>query len=169
MRTLVAYCETHLRHRLVSVPVPAGDYLAALFAFLWDSGMRIGDAVSMEFPWIQTGTVTWRQSKTGVWHRAQLSTNTLAAIERIREPVRAMIWPRPAENRTALYRLIKSAILAAGLSGTSKYIRRGVATNVFLNGGDPGRALGHVPGSRVAHRHYVSVDAQLSPVSPTEL
>jgi len=53
--------------------------------------------------------------------------------------------------------------------GTSKLIRQGVATDVFLAGKDPGQALGHVPGSRVAIRHYVRPDAQLSPVSPTEL
>jgi len=169
MRTLIAYCETGLRHHLISVRVPCGDYLASLFGFLWDSGMRLGDAVSMEFAWPQSRTVTWRQSKTGAWHRAVLSTKTMDAIEKIRLPERRLVWPRETDNLTALHRLIKGAIKDAGLVGTSKYIRRGVATNVYLNGGDPGAALGHVPGSRVAYRHYVSQEAQLSPVSPTEL
>ncbi len=169
MRRLVDHCEQQLRHPLVLVPVPAGDYLAALFLFLWDTGMRLGDALSMEFAWLTTGTVTWRQHKTGVWHRARLTPRTRAAIERIRVPERCLIWPRPNPNRTALYRLIKAAIAGAELRGTSKWIRRGVATDVYLSGGDPARALGHVPGSRVAYKHYVSQDAQLEVVSPTEL
>jgi len=169
MRSLIAYCERELRHHLISVRVPTGDYLAALFAFLWDTGMRVGDAVAMEFEDIETGTVTWLQSKTGVWHQAVLSAQTRDRIERIRLPVRAVIWPRPARNKTALFRLIKRAFLGAGLKGTSKYIRRGVATDVYLSGRDPAQALGHVPGSRVAYRHYVSAEAQLEPVSPTPL
>lgn len=165
--TLVDWCEGNLRRRMRLVPVPAGDYLAALFLFLWSSGMRVGDAISMEYAWIQP-TITWRQSKTGRWHRASLSPRTIAAIERIRTE-RALVWPRPGKSRTALYRLIKRAFAGAGLQGSSRSIRRGHATNVYLSGGDPGQALGHVPGSRVAFRHYVSQEAQLGVVSPTEL
>lgn len=167
MTRLVAWCQVNLRRKMRLVPVPAGDYLAALFLFLWATGMRLGDAVSMEYAWLGP-TITWRQSKTGRWHRASLSPATLAAIEKIRTE-RAMIWPRPGKNRTALYRLIRKAFAGAGLEGTSRWIRRGVATNVYINGGDPGAALGHVPGSRVAHRFYVSQDAQITPVSPTPL
>lgn len=166
---LVEWCQTNMRRRLRLVPVPAGDYLAALFLFLWSTGMRLGDAVSMEYSWLQGDMVTWRQSKTGHWHRARLSPATLHAIEKIRTPERALIWPRPAKSRTALYALIRRAFKGAGLIGTSKYIRRGVATDVFQRGLDPGRALGHVPGSRVAIRYYVSQDAKIEPVSPTEL
>lgn len=164
---LVAWCQQNLRRKMRLVPVPAGDYLAALFLFLWSTGMRLGDALSMEYAWIAP-TITWQQSKTGRWHRARLSPATLAAIENIRTE-RALVWPRPGKSRTALYKLIRRAFTGAGLSGTSKFIRRGVATNVYLNGDDPGQALGHVPGSRVAIRFYVSQEAQLAPVSPTEL
>lgn len=164
---LVEWCLANKRRKMRLVPVPAGDYLAALFLFLWSSGMRLGDALSMEFSWIQP-TITWKQSKTGRWHRAKLSSSTLEAIERIKTN-RSMVWPRPNKSRTALYNLIRAAFRGAGLEGSSRWIRRGVATNVYLNGGDPGAALGHVPGSRVAYRFYVSQDAQLSPVSPTEL
>lgn len=165
---LVTFCEVAMRRRLRSVPVPAGDYLAALFLFLWSSGMRLGDALSMEFAWLGP-TVTFRQSKTSEWHRASLSSRTLAAIERIRSPERAMVWPRPGKSRTALYRLIRRAIQGAGLSGSSKYIRRGGATDCYQQGKDPARYCGHVPGSRVALRWYVSREAQIEPVSPTEL
>lgn len=164
---LVAWCQVNMRRKMRLVPVPAGDYLAALFLFLWSSGMRLGDALSMEFAWISP-TITYRQSKTGRWNRSTLSPATLAAIEAIRTE-RALIWPRPGKSRTALYRLIRRAFAGAGLEGTSKRIRQGVAENVYLNGGDPGRALGHVPGSRVAFKHYVSQDAQLATESPTEL
>lgn len=56
--------------------------------------------------------------------------------------------------------MIRRAFAGAGLTGTSKYIRRGVATDVYLRGLDPGRALGHVPGSRVAIRWYVSLEVR---------
>lgn len=166
---LVEWCQLHMRRRMRLIPVPAGDYLAALFLFLWSTGMRLGDALSMQFDWLQTDTVTWRQSKTDRWHTARLSPATLHAIETIRTPGRSLIWPRPGKSRTALYAMIRRAFRGAGLDGTSKYIRRGVATDVFTRGLDPGRALGHVPGSRVAIRFYVSQDAQIEPVSPTEL
>lgn len=167
-RLLVAWCEVNLRRRMRLISVPAGDYLAALFAFLWDSGMRIGDAISMEFAWLGP-RVTWCQSKTSVWHQAEISPRTLELIERIRIPERAMIWPRPAKSRTALYRLIRRAAAGAGLNGTSKFFRRGGATNVHVNGGDAGRYCGHVAGSRVAYRFYVSPAAQLKSESPNRL
>lgn len=168
-RELVAHCELNYRRRMRLVSVAKGDYLAALFGFLWDTDMRLGDALSMEFDWIQVGQVTWLQSKTKRWHRAKVSDKTDAAIARIRTPGRRLIWPRPSKSRTSLYKMIRQAFLDAGLQGTSKWIRRGAATDVYLSGGDPSRALGHVPGSRVAYRHYVAQEAQLEPVSPTEL
>lgn len=164
---LIAWCQANMRRKMRLVPVPAGDYLAALFLFLWSTGMRLGDALTIDYSQIDQ-TITWRQSKTGRWNSAKLSPATLAAIEAIRTD-RALVWPRPGKSRTALYRLIKRAFAGVGMVGTSKLIRQGVATDVFLAGKDPGQALGHVPGSRVAIRHYVRPDAQLSPVSPTEL
>lgn len=166
---LVEYCQTHMRRRMRLVSVPAGDYLAALFLYLWATGCRIGDALAVRYDMLDGDTVTWRQSKTGTWCRARLSPATLHAVELIRTPGRCLVWPRPGKSRTALYAMIKRAFRGAGLDGTSKYIRRGVATDVFQRGLDPGRALGHVPGSRVAIRFYVSQDAQIEPVSPTEL
>lgn len=168
-RTLIEYCETHHRRRMRLISVPKGDYLAALFGFLWDTDMRLGDSLSMEFNWIQAGHVTWLQSKTKRWHRAKVSEKTLGLIDRIRSPERRLIWPRPSKSQTSLFRMIRRAFIDAGLEGSSKWIRRGAATDVYLSGGDPSRALGHVPGSRVAYRHYVSQEAQLEPVSPTEL
>lgn len=164
---LIAWCRVNMRRRLRLVPVPAGDYLAALFAFLWDSGMRLGDAVAMRYEALAP-TILWLQTKTGRWHKAQLTDDTLRAIEQIRTP-RTMIWPRPAKSRTALYALIRRAFAGAGMVGTSKRFRQGVATDVYLQGLDPGSALGHVPGSRVAFRHYVRPDAQITVVSPTAL
>lgn len=169
LRRVICFAEHQMRFRLRSVDVFAGDYVAALLRFLHDSGMRVGDAVSMEFAWLAGGTVTWKQSKTAYWHRAKLSQCTLDAIRKIRTDNRSLIWPRGRSDSGALYRLIRIAAAGAGLTGTSKYIRRGVATDVYLRGLDPGRALGHVPGSRVAIRWYVSQEAQIDPVSPTEL
>ena len=166
---LVEYCQENMRRRMRLIPVPAGDYLAALFLYLWATGCRIGDALAVRYDMLNGDTVTWRQQKTGTWHRARLSPATLHAVELIRTPGRCLVWPRPGKSRTALYAMIKRAFSGAGLTGTSKYIRRGVATDVFQRGLDPGRALGHVPGSRVAIRFYVSQDAQIDPVSPTEL
>lgn len=166
---LVEYCQENMRRRMRLVPVPAGDYLAALFLYLWATGCRIGDALAVRYDMLDGDTVTWRQQKTGTWNRARLSPATLHAVELIRTPGRLLVWPRPGKSRTALYAMIKRAFSGAGLDGTSKYIRRGVATDVFQRGLDPGRALGHVPGSRVAIRYYVSQDAQIEPVSPTEL
>ena len=165
---LVAWCRINMRRKLRSVPVAAGDYLGALYAFLWDSAMRLGDALDMQWEWIGP-TVTWRQSKTSTWHTARISQTTLELLERIRVPGHSKPWPRSASSRTSLYAMIRRSFRGAGLSGTSKWLRRGAATDCFERGLDPGKCLGHVPGSRVAIRHYVSPAAQLEPVSPREL
>lgn len=165
---LVAWCRCNMRRRLRSVPVSGGDYLAALYAFMWDSAMRLGDALDMQWEWIGP-TVTWRQSKTSRWCTAKISSSTLELLERIRVPGHSKPWPRSASSRTSLYAMIRRSFRGAGLTGTSKWLRRGAATDVFERGLDPGRALGHVPGSRVALRYYVSQEAQIEPVSPREL
>ncbi len=169
IRNVLAYCESNMRFPLRSVNVMAGDYVGALIRFLHDSGMRIGDAVSMEFDWVLPGTVTWAQHKTGVWHRAQLTPETLAAIKKIRTDDRRLIWPRRRTDSGALYRLVRTAAIGAGVDGTSKFIRRGGATDVYRQGKDPAKYCGHAPGSRVAVYWYVSRDAQIDPVSPTKI
>lgn len=170
VRRLIAWCQTHLRRRMRLVSVPAGDYLAALFAVLWDSGMRLGDALALTFGDVATGSVAWRQSKTGRWHRAQLRQTTLAAVERIRLPERRLVWQRTGASRTALYRLIRRAAAGAGLTGSSKYIRRGGATDCERReAGSAPAYLGHVAGSRVAYRHYVDTAALARVVTPGEL
>lgn len=165
---LVAWCRVNMRRKLRSVPVATGDYLGALYAFLWDSAMRLGDALDMQWEWIGP-TVTWRQSKTSTWHTARISQTTLELLERIRVPGHSKPWPRSASSRTSLYAMIRRSFRGAGLSGTSKWLRRGAATDCFERGLDPGKCLGHVPGSRVAIRHYVSPAAQIQIVSPQEL
>lgn len=169
VRRVLNYCEREMRFQLRSVNCIAGDYLSALVRFLHDVGMRIGDSICMEFDWVLNGTVTWRQGKTGYWHSARLSQGTLDAIRRIRTDSRRLIWPRRRSDSGALYRLFRQAAEGAGLIGTSKYIRRGGATDVFLRGDDPAKYCGHKPGSRVALKWYVSRTAQITPVSPTEL
>lgn len=168
VRTLVAHCQSQYRRRLRLIPVAKGDYLAALFSFLWDADMRLLDATQFEFARLGP-QIAWRQSKTGHWARARVTDKTLALIDRIREPARRLIFPRPARSRTALYKMIREAFAAAGLAGTSKFIRRGAATDVFLDDRDPAVALGHVPGSRVAYRNYIPQEAQLRVESPREL
>lgn len=154
---LIEYCEIEpsMRRRLRTVKVAKGLYLGALFRFLRNCGMRLGDALQVRFTDISSGTITWQQHKTGIWHRAELWPSTLRAIERIREPARDFIWFQGTTQRRGLYRMIQLAVKRAGMSGTTKYIRRGVATDVFCAGADPSAALGHVPGSRVAFKHYV--------------
>lgn len=168
MRRLIDYCRTHYRRRLRLVPVAKGDYLAALYGLLWDADMRLLDATQLGFASLGP-EITWRQSKTGRWARARISTGTLALIDAIRQPARLLIFPRPSRSRTALYKMIRESFAAAGLAGTSKYIRRGAATDVYLDDRDPAVALGHAPGSRVAYRNYIPQAAQLRVESPREL
>lgn len=168
VRALIDVCRARYRRRLRLIPVVKGDYLAALFAFLWDSDMRLLDATEFDFARLAP-EIVWRQSKTGRWARARITPRTLELIERIRLPVRQKIFPRPGQSRTALYKMIREAFAAAGLVGTSKYIRRGAATDVFRDDRDPAVALGHVPGSRVAYRNYIPQAAQLKVESPQPL
>lgn len=168
---LCEYCEIErsMRRRLRLVKVEKGLYLSALFKFLFNTGMRLGDALDVEFEDIKAGEIVFRQNKTDVWHRAVLWPSTLRAIERIRFPERRRIWWQPSTGRRSLYRTIQITVQRAGMVGTTKFARRGGATAVEQE--QPGMApvyLGHVPGSDVAYRHYVDQSLLTRAASPSE-
>lgn len=168
---LCEYCtiERSMRRQLRLVKVDKGLYLAAMFKFLYNTGMRLGDALDVEFEDIKSGEIVFCQNKTGVYHRVVLWPSTLRAIERIRLPERRRIWWQPSTGRRALYRTIQVTVKRAGLVGTTKFARRGGATAVEQ--AQPGMAptyLGHVPGSDVAYRHYVDQSLLTRTASPAE-
>lgn len=169
---LCEYCEIEpgMRRRLRLVKVQKGLYLSALFRWLFNTGMRLGDALDVSFSDIQGGQIVFRQNKTEVWHRVKLWPSTLRAIDRIRDPQRDRIWWQPSRGHRALYRTIQLTVERAGLKGTTKFARRGGATVVEQE--QPGMAptyLGHVPGSTVAYRHYVDQRLLTRVASPSEL
>lgn len=168
---LCEFCEIDpsMRRRLRMTKVPKGLYLGALFRFMFNTGMRLGDALDVSFADIQGGQITFSQNKTGVFHRVVLWPSTIRAIERIREPKRDRIWWQGGTANRALYKTIQLTVKRAGLKGTSKYARRGGATTVEQE--QPGMAptyLGHVPGSTVAYSNYVDRRLLTRTACPTE-
>lgn len=142
--------------------IKAGTYWASLFSAAWDSGLRLGDLLSLELEWLirdrKTGTavVVVSASKTGKEHVVTFNKPTMQLIDRsIKEhPHRKLIWPLKNQRRE-FYRDVKKRIEAAGLEGSFRYLRRSAVT--YAESISPGmgtRLAGHRD-SRTTRESYI--------------
>lgn len=132
----------------------------------WNCGLRLGDLLALRFSDIQSGVLVVTQQKTGELLGQPLWPETVAAIEAIRSPERQRIFG-DALSRRKVQDYFKLLVLSAGLTGTSKWLRRSGATSIEI--AQPGSAmafLGHkTPG--LAYKHYVDLaQVQRSKIAP---
>ncbi len=74
--------------------IPAAAWWDAFARIAWDSTLRVGDILNLEFAQLASdGSLIVVQQKTGQAIAVQLSVETLAAIDRIRMPQRSRILP----------------------------------------------------------------------------
>lgn len=121
----------------------------------WDSGLRLGDILTLTMDEIrQDGLIVRRLNKTGRIHAAQLSKETLEAIEAMGHRVPGEVFPLGCKRDT-FYARFRRLAGKAGVTGTSKFLRRGSATACEKI--VPGSAMAHLghrtPG--LAYKHYV--------------
>jgi integrase len=131
--------------------VPAADWLVALHACLYDTGERIGAMLKAKWSGlnVETGWLTInaelrkgkREDKTWPLHR-----DTMAFLERIREPERDLIFPWPHHD-TTLYHRYDVMLQKAGLPHTRKHkfhcLRKTSASFFKAAGGNAQEHLGH--------------------------
>jgi site-specific recombinase XerD len=121
----------------------------------YDTGLRLADVLSIERPWIQAGTVTIVQAKTGHQHTAPLRDSTLALIgQMMGKQATGLIWPLWG-RREVFYRAFKKLREDAGLkAGTSRWLRR--SSYSYVEASNPGMGAAHLghktPG--LAKKHY---------------
>lgn len=138
-----------------------GTYWGSLFSAAWDSALRLGDLLDIEFDWIikdKTGAGLLRkvQSKTNREHYVQFSPSTmkLINISKSQSPKRRLIWPQKTTRRR-FYEQVKTIIQSCDEQGTFRYFRRSSIT--FAESQSPGsgqRLAGHQD-SRTTRESYI--------------
>lgn len=156
IRQLIASCA-HLRGTFRRFPIRRRIYFESLVECAYDSGLRLGDLLSLERAWIWPGGfLSVVQAKTRNTIRVQLRDTTLAKIDECMAdwPGRALIWPQFAE-RKRLYEYVRRLVKVAGVRpGTLKWIRRSSASYVeAMHPGCGAAHLGHRT-SGIAEQFY---------------
>jgi len=137
-----------------------GTYWASLFSAAWDSALRLGDLLSIEYGWIQKrhgcGFLRIIQSKTQREHQVQLNKCTMRLIERSIEqsPHRRLIWPLKT-TRKRFYRDVKAIINKANESGSFRYFRRSAVTFAESQSPGSGQRLAAHRDSRTTRESYI--------------
>lgn len=139
-----------------------GTYWGSLFSAAWDTGLRLGDLLSLELDWLirdqksGTAVVVMSASKTGKEHVVTLNAPTMQLIDQsIKEhPQRKLIWPL-RNARREFYRDVKKRLAVVGLEGSFRYLRRSAVT--YAESISPGmgtRLAGHSD-SRTTRESYI--------------
>lgn len=130
-------------------------YYLSLLVVLWDTGLRIGDIPFIRVDKFNPEGLIWaHEHKTGKarWRRLSATGTELVGACISLESTRELIWP--GHNAKSLARSVNRIIRAAGLPGTTKWIRRGSSSEVDrLHPGQGWRFLAHSTPS-VFENHY---------------
>jgi len=129
--------------------VPARLWWVSLHNVCWDSGERIGALLEARWEHLRQDYLTLPAEirKGGRCDRVyHLHADTLATLERIRQPERALIWPWD-RSPNILWARYKSILKRAGLPHDRKSMfhrmRKSVASHYAAAGGNATALLGH--------------------------
>lgn len=139
-----------LPHRFNKSPMPRRIYWRSLLLAYWDTALRLADLLSLESGWIWRmpdgcGKLVIVQAKTGFQIPHILRPATMEAIDECiaAGPKRRRIWGGIITQRH-FYPAFKKLARQAGLSGTSKFIRRGSSSECDREKpGSGAKKLGH--------------------------
>lgn len=154
-RLIVAAAETPGRFR--HSPLRCGHWTESLFRAGYDTALRLGDLLSIEYDWIPpSGSFIIRQAKTGDEHRVRLRDTTLKSIwQTMEDQPRRLIWPQWG-RREAIFRHIHQVICRAGVTrGTFKWFRRTAITQVERIQPGAGTVLAGHRSRAVTERYYI--------------
>lgn len=142
--------------------VPAANWWLALHGYLWDSASRTSEALQLRWEWLDLGRglahvpafARKGKSSDAVY---QLMSDTVYALELIRQPVRELVFHWPG-HPSALYKRYATILRRAGLPADRysmpQKMRRSHASHLALAGGDATASLGH-SSDYVTRCHYL--------------
>jgi len=144
------------------VGIPKWLYWTSFIMASWDSALRLGDLLALERSDIWpapggAGLLSIVMRKTGRQIRLQLRPATMQAIDASMQfgGKRKLIWPLGG-HREAWYRQFKRLVKKAGLTGTSRYLRRGASSEAeSLQAGAGPALLGHRDDGTTFRQHYL--------------
>lgn len=148
VRQLRDHCLT-LRGRFAGVPKRL--YFASLVAAGYETGLRLGDQLSLERIWFVPlpggeARLTMIEAKTGKPCRRVLSAETMRLIDdsMASQPDRRLVWPLNVRRET-FYDHFRRLVAGAGIrQGTYRYLRRAAGTQAEKQRPGGGRLfLGH--------------------------
>jgi len=138
-----------------------GTYWSSLFAAAWDSALRLGDLLDLEYSWIQrdtdgSGLLRKIQNKTNREHLVRFNPRTMALIKvsMAQSPSRRLIWPLRTTRRR-FYEHVKRILKANGNQGTFRFFRRSAITFVESQSPGLGQQLAGHQDSRTTRESYI--------------
>ena len=139
-----AYCRSMPRFQnKLRNGKPRGLFWKTFVATAWDTALRLSDVLALERQDIWPGGhLTIVQAKTGRQHRVDIHQQTLAWIDELMTgDERGPIFPMWCK-RAMFYRHFKNLTTFAGVPCTTKWIRRGSASQYEAD--NPGQAWKHL-------------------------
>ena len=127
------------------------DFLVAWFLSGYCLGLRAGDLVEMRWDQIRGRRIYITQNKTSTPHVAVFTDEALLACKAL--PRRVRVFGDFAALNT-IQQWVAKCVKSAGLTGSSKWLRRSCATYAKVAGHSPKARLGHLSDG-LAERHYV--------------
>lgn len=126
-------------------------FLEAWFLTAYATGLRAGDLIAIRWDQIRGQRLYLRQSKTSSPHVAVFTDEALSACKAL--PKRARVFGDYAALNT-IQQWVAECVKRAGLTGSTKWLRRSCATYAKVHGMSPKAKLGHLTDG-LAERHYV--------------
>lgn len=176
IKQLIHHIQNIRENRKLKNKLSYGLFFASLSLAAWDTGLRLGDLLSIEYEWIRVddegyGHMTMVQNKVQRPVRVTIDKTTMAMITALmaENPQRRLIWPMWA-RREQFYRTIRKLVKDAGIrKGTFRWIRRASATAVeMVHPGQSYKHLGHAD-ARVTAVHYIDWTQLPAPARPAPL
>lgn len=163
LKQLVDWINSGMKDRkLPMIKLSKRLFILSLVMAAYDSGLRLGDLLSIEFEWLHRnqlgeGILTICQHKTQRLVSCRISPATMLLIEELmsQNPDRRLIWPLWC-RRDGFYRTFKLIVKDAAIrNGTFRWLRRSSTTHVEME--RPGQGCHHAghADSRTTSRHYL--------------
>lgn len=127
------------------------DFLVAWLLTGYCLGIRAGDLCEIRWDQIRGQRIYLRQSKTSTPHVAVFTDEALSACKAL--PRRPRVFGDFAALNT-IQQWVANVVKEAGLTGSTKWLRRSCATYAKVAGMSPKAKLGHLTDG-LAERHYV--------------
>lgn len=155
----VAWSLTEIKHLVETARRTPGhirdlekaSFLEAWFLTAYATGLRAGDLIDMRWDQLRGRRIYVRQQKTSTPHVAVFTDEALSACRAL--PKRQRIFGDFAALNT-IQQWVAECVERAGLSGSTKTLRKSCATYAKVKGMSPKAKLGHLTDG-LAERHYV--------------